>query len=110
MFSTPFDEEAVDLLNELGTPAFKIASFELIDLPLIKYAASKGKPLLISTGMGSLEEIKDAVNAAKEGGCDQLLLFHCISSYPTPTKEANIRMISYLKEINLEVGLSDHIK
>ena len=109
LFSTPFDEEAVDLLNELGTPAFKIASFELIDLPLIKYAASKGKPLLISTGMGSLEEIKDAVNAAKEGGCDQLLLFHCISSYPTPTKEANIRMISYLKEnFKFEIGLSDH--
>jgi len=109
LFSTPFDEEAVDLLNDLGTPAFKIASFELLDLPLIKYAASKGKPLLISTGMGSMAEINDAVNAAKEGGCEQLLLFHCISSYPTPTHESNIRMITYLKsKFNLEVGLSDH--
>ena len=109
LFSTPFDEDAVDFLNDLGTPAFKIASFELLDLPLIKYAASKGKPLLISTGMGSLNEIIDAVNAAREGGCDQILLFHCIGSYPTPTKESNIRMISFLKDkFGVEVGLSDH--
>tara|TARA_A100001035_G_C27769048_1_gene495284 strand:+ start:1029 stop:2069 length:1041 start_codon:yes stop_codon:yes gene_type:complete len=109
LFSTPFDENAVDFLNDLGTPAFKIASFELLDLPLIKYAASKGKPLLLSTGMGSLDEITDAVNAAYEGGCDQILLFHCISSYPTPTQESNIRMISFLKDkFGVEVGLSDH--
>ena len=109
LFSTPFDENAVDFLNDLGTPAFKIASFELLDLPLIKYAASKGKPLLLSTGMGSLDEITDAVNAAYEGGCEQILLFHCISSYPTPTQESNIRMISFLKDkFGIEVGLSDH--
>lgn len=109
LFSTPFDESAVDFLNELGAPAFKIASFELLDLPLIKYAASKGKPLLLSTGMGSLDEITDAVNAAYEGGCKQILLFHCISSYPTPTQESNIRMISFLKDkFGVEVGLSDH--
>lgn len=109
LFSTPFDETAVDFLNDLGAPAFKIASFELLDLPLIKYAASKGKPLLLSTGMGSLDEIIDAVNAAYEGGCKQILLFHCISSYPTPTQESNIRMISFLKDkFGVEVGLSDH--
>lgn len=109
LFSTPFDERAVDFLNDLGAPAFKIASFELLDLPLIKYAASKGKPLLLSTGMGSLDEITDAVNAAYEGGCKQILLFHCISSYPTPTQESNIRMISFLKDkFGVEVGLSDH--
>ena len=109
LFSTPFDESAVDFLNDLGAPAFKIASFELLDLPLIKYAASKGKPLLLSTGMGSLDEITDAVNAAYEGGCKQILLFHCISSYPTPTQESNIRMISFLKDkFGVEVGLSDH--
>ena len=109
LFSTPFDESAVDFLNDLGVPAFKIASFELLDLPLIKYAASKGKPLLLSTGMGSLDEIIDAVNAAYEGGCKQILLFHCISSYPTPTQESNIRMISFLKDkFGVEVGLSDH--
>ena len=109
LFSTPFDESAVDFLDDLGTPAFKIASFELLDLPLIKYAASKGKPLLISTGMGNLEEITEAVAAASEGGCDQILLFHCISSYPTPTSEANLRMITFLKDkFGIEVGLSDH--
>lgn len=109
IFSTPFDENAVDFLNELNVPAFKIASFELLDLPLIKYAASKGKPLLISTGMGNVKEISDAVNTAKQAGCQDILLFHCISSYPTSTKDANIRMVSYLrKRFDVEVGLSDH--
>ncbi len=109
LFSTPFDEEAVDLLDSLGAPAYKIASFELLDLPLIKYAASKGKPMLISTGMGDINEISDAVQAAKDGGCSNILLFHCISSYPTPTRESNIKMLTFLKEkFNTEVGLSDH--
>ena len=109
IFSTPFDEDAVDFLNELNVPAFKIASFELLDLPLIKYVASKGKPLLISTGMGNENEISDAVQTAKDAGCQNILLFHCISSYPTATKDANIRMVSYLrKRFNVEVGLSDH--
>ena len=109
IFSTPFDEDAVDFLNELNVPAFKIASFELLDLPLIKYVASKGKPLLISTGMGNLKEISDAVKTAKDEGCQDILLFHCISSYPTATRDANIKMVSYLrKEFDVEVGLSDH--
>ena len=109
IFSTPFDEEAVDLLESLNTPAYKIASFELNDLPLIKYIAMKGKPILISTGMGHKEEIKDAVETAKEAGCSEILLFHCISSYPTPSKDSNIKMILKLKEeFDVQVGLSDH--
>ena len=109
IFSTPFDENAVDLLESLNTPAYKIASFELLDLPLIKYIASKGKPMLISTGMGNIEEISAAIDSAISGGCKDILLFHCISSYPTPTSEANIRMVNFLREkFKLEVGLSDH--
>ncbi len=109
IFSTPFDENAVDLLENLDTPAYKIASFELNDLPLIEYIAKKGKPILMSTGMGSLEEIKDAVDTAQKAGCRELLLFHCISSYPTPSKDSNIKMILELKkEFNVQVGLSDH--
>ncbi len=109
MFSTPFDEEAVDLLESLGAPAYKIASFELTDLPLIEYVAKKGKPILISTGMGSLEEISEAIQTAENAGCKEILLFHCISSYPTPTSESNIRTIQFLrKKFNVEIGLSDH--
>ena len=109
IFSTPFDEEAVDLLESLNVPAYKIASFELLDLPLIKYVAKKGKPMLISTGMGNLQEISEAVDAAITGGCKDILLFHCISSYPTPTSAAQINMIPFLREkFHLEVGLSDH--
>ena len=109
IFSTPFDEKAVDILESLNTPAYKIASFELTDLTLIKYVAQKEKPMLISTGMGNLEEIRDAVETAQNNGCRDILLFHCISSYPTPIKHANIKMIETLKsEFNLEVGLSDH--
>ena len=98
IFSTPFDENAVDFLEELNVPAFKIASFEILDLPLIKYVASKGKPLLISTGMANVKEISDAVNVAKDAGCQDILLFHCISSYPTATKDANLKMVSYLRK------------
>ena len=109
IFSSPFDNESIDFLSELNVPAFKIASFEIIDLELIKYAASKGKPLLISTGMASQKEIDDAVKIAKDYGTGEILLFHCISSYPAPSKEANISLIKTLKDkYNVEVGLSDH--
>lgn len=109
IFSTPFDETAVDLLEELGAPAFKIASFELIDLPLIKRTAECGKPLLISTGMASQKEVGDALEVALKHGCGDVLLFHCISSYPAPIVESNLRNIEYLKTaFNVEVGLSDH--
>ena len=109
LFSTPFDEKAVDLLEELNTPAYKIASFELTDLPLIEYIAKKNKPILMSTGMGSEEEILEAVRTIKKVGCKELLIFHCISSYPTPTELSNLNMIKFLKnKFNTEVGLSDH--
>ena len=109
IFSTPFDEKACDLLEELATPAFKIASFEMTDLPLISYVAKKGKPMLISTGMSNFEEISEALHTAKTNGCKDILLFHCISSYPTPTHEANIKSIEFLRnEFKVEVGLSDH--
>ena len=109
IFSSPFDEKAVDLLEDLNTPAYKIASFEITDLPLIKYIAKRRKPMLISTGMATLEEIKEAVETARNNGCDQLLLFHCISSYPTPSKDANVKKLKMLqREFETEVGLSDH--
>jgi len=109
IFSSPFDNEAVDFLDDLNAPAFKIASFEIVDLELIKYSASKGKPLLISTGMASEEEIDEAVKVAKDYGNGQILLFHCISSYPAPTKDANVGLIKTLRDkYKVEVGLSDH--
>lgn len=98
LFSSPFDETAVDLLDSLGAPAFKVASFEVVDLPLIKYIARKQKPILMSTGMASLEEIGDAIEAAKSIGNDNILLFHCISSYPAPLPEANLNMIQILQK------------
>lgn len=109
IFSSPFDESAVDLLESLNTAAYKIASFELIDLPLIKYVAKTGKPILMSTGMASEDEISEALEAARSFGARDILLFHCISSYPAPIEEANLNMIPILKKkFNVEIGLSDH--
>lgn len=109
IFSSPFDETAVDLLESLDAPAYKIASFELIDLPLIKRAAKSNKPLLMSTGMASLDEISDALEVAKTYGNGEVLLFHCISSYPAPIEESNLANIQILKNtFGVEVGLSDH--
>ena len=109
LFSSPFDETAVDLLQGLNAPAYKIASFELIDLPLIKKAAKCGKPLLMSTGMANLNEVRDALNVALKYGCGDVLLFHCISSYPALLTDYNLKSIEILRnEFGVEVGLSDH--
>jgi N-acetylneuraminate synthase len=109
IFSTPFDETAVDLLEDLHTPAYKIASFEATDLPLVSYIASKGKPMIISTGMCSEEEIEDAVSAARKGGCKELILLHCISSYPAPIEQSNLlQMPNLAAKFNSLPGLSDH--
>jgi len=109
IFSTPFDEHSVDLLENLNTPAYKVASFELTDLPLIKYIARKGKPMIISTGLSSYLEIHEAIKVAKKEGCRDIALLHCISSYPAPIEEANLNNIKRLsEEFDVEVGLSDH--
>ena len=111
LFSTPFDEKAVDLLSSFDVPAFKVASFEIVDIPLIEYIAKKGKPMLISTGMSSIDEVSKAIKAARSNGCQQIGIFHCISSYPTPIDNANLKMIPLLKEqFDVQVGLSDHTK
>jgi N-acetylneuraminate synthase len=109
IFSSPFDETAVDLLDELGAPAFKIASFEAVDLPLIRYAAAKGKPLIISTGMANLEEMKTARDTALAAGAAGVLLLHCVSSYPATFGDANVRTIPDMAaRFDCPIGLSDH--
>jgi N-acetylneuraminate synthase len=109
LFSTPFDETAVDLLAELDAPVFKIASFEAVDLPLIRYAASKGRPLIISTGMASLEEMAAAKEAALAAGAPGVALLHCVSSYPAPMEDANVRTVPDMAwRFGCPIGLSDH--
>ncbi|MFY8209764.1 MAG: pseudaminic acid synthase [Caulobacter sp.] len=109
IFSSPFDETAVDLLDSLGAPAFKIASFEAVDLPLIKYAAAKGKPLIISTGMANLTEMQTALDTALTAGAPGVLLLHCVSSYPATFADANVRTVPDMAaRFGCPIGLSDH--
>lgn len=108
-FSSPFDESSIDFLETLDVPCYKIASFECIDLPLIRRAAGTGKPLIISTGMATIGEIADAVDAASSGGCKDLVLLKCTSNYPASPNNTNVRTIAHMRELfGCEVGLSDH--
>jgi pseudaminic acid synthase len=109
IFSSPFDSTAIDFLEKLGAPAFKIASFEIIDLPLIQRAARTGKPLIISTGIAGLGEIAEAVEAARAAGGREIALLHCTSGYPTPPEDSNLRTLPHLADaFGVVAGLSDH--
>lgn len=109
LFSTPFDHTAVDFLEEMGVPAYKIASFEIVDLRLIQQAAQTGKPIIMSTGMATLAEIDEAVRTAREAGAAQIVLLKCTSAYPAPPEEMNARTIPHLaRAFGVPVGLSDH--
>lgn len=108
-FSTPFDATAVDFLDSLEVPAYKIASFENIDLPLIRRVAAAGKPMIISTGMATLSELDDTVRTAREAGCRDIILLKCTSSYPASPEDSNIRTLPHMRDLfGVEVGLSDH--